>query len=277
MIVATVALALAVSAPASPAAEALAEGDAWYARRAEGAQGGTARSAPIEAGLAAYRRALAADPRSLLVRCRLTRALFFRASFCATTPDQRRAFLEEARTVAAAAVQSLEEQVGPLRGRARTVALRRIPEAAEAHFWAAVAWGEWALVRGKIAAAHQGAGTRIRDLAQTVIDLDPALEQGGGYRILGRLHDQSPKIPFISGWVSRREALENLRRSLERGPDNTVSQLFLAEAILDHDPGRKEEARHLLQQCAATVPHPDYLVEDARYSELARQRLVTLR
>jgi hypothetical protein len=155
--------------------------------------------------------------------------------------------------------------------------LRGVPGAAELHFWAAVAWGEWALARGKLAAARQGAGPKIRDLAETVIALDPDLEQGGGYRILGRLHAESPKIPFLTGWVSRRLALENLRRSLERGEGNTVTQLFLAEAILDHAPSRKEEARRLLESCAAAVPRPEYLVEDAHYAELARRRLAELR
>jgi hypothetical protein len=56
-----------------------------------------------------------------------------------------------------------------------------------------------------------------------------------------------------------------------------VTQLFLAEAILDHAPSRKEEARRLLESCAAAVPRPEYLVEDAHYAELARRRLAELR
>jgi hypothetical protein len=145
------------------------------------------------------------------------------------------------------------------------------------HFWAAVAWGEWALVRGKLTAARQGAGGRIRDLAQTVVDLDPAFEQGGGYRILGRLHDQSPRIPFVTGWVSHEKSVVYLRQALALGPQNTVNQVFLAEAILEHDRAHRDEARALLQRCASAPPRPEFLVEDAHYAELSRRLLAQMR
>jgi tetratricopeptide (TPR) repeat protein len=259
------------------AVEALAAGDEWYARRAEGGQGGMALPGPADAAIAAYRRAIGLDPQSQSARCRLMRALFFRANFCPASAEERRLLLEEARAAGDRAVSALEAAAGGARGAKRIETLRAMPGAAEVYFWTAVSWGEWALQRGKLAAARQGAGPKIRDLAQTVIDLDPDLEQGGGYRILGRLHAESPKIPFITGWVSRREALANLHRSLEHGPENTVSQLFLAEAILDHEPARNEEARQLLRKCASAVPRPEYLIEDAYYIEQARKTLARIR
>jgi len=261
----------------APGGGTLAEGDAWYARRAEGARGGTADPGPVDAAIAAYRRAVVQAPGAIPPRCRLIRALFFRSSFCGAAAGERRTLLEEARRVADAGLEPVEASVNGAEGAERIEALRRLPGVAQLYFWSAVAWGEWAVARGKLAAARQGAGPRIRDLARTVIELDVDLEQGGGHRILGRLHDQSPKIPFLTGWVSRRLALESLRRSLERGPENTVTQLFLAEAILEHDPGRKDEARRLLESCASAVPRPDYLVEDAHYAELARRRLAGMR
>ena len=145
------------------------------------------------------------------------------------------------------------------------------------HFWTAVAWGEWAVARGKFAAARQGAGGRIRDLGQAVVDLDPALEQGGGYRILGRLHDKSPKIPFVTGWVSHDKSIVYLRKALELGPQNTVNQVFLAEAILEHDRSQRDEARALLQRCASATPRPEFLVEDAHYADVSRRLLAQMR
>jgi hypothetical protein len=76
--------------------------------------------------------------------------------------------------------------------------------------------------------------------------------------------------------VSRPKAIASLRRALEFGPDNSVALYFLAEALLHHAPERQQEARALLERCAALTPRPEYLVEDRHYVELARARLVTL-
>jgi tetratricopeptide (TPR) repeat protein len=271
---AALALAALVAAPAD-AAEALAEGDAHYAQRATGAVGARARREEIEAAIAGHRRAFALDPASLKIRSHLIRSLFFRADFCDAGPDERKRIFEEARKIADEGLLPLETMAGR-KTLERIPKLKGVPDAAEFYFWSAVAWGEWALIRGKLAAAREGAAGRVRDLGQTVIDLDPELEQGGGDRILGRLHDQSPKIPFLTGWVSRQEALAHLRRALELGPRNTVNQFFLAEAILDHDEAHKDEARRLLAQCAGATPRPEYQVEDTYYAELSRKRLAEL-
>jgi tetratricopeptide (TPR) repeat protein len=256
-----------------PVIAALALGDAAYARRSDGATVDRAEPRAIEQAIAAYRRAAHLDPNSAETLFKLLRALFFRASFCGATLDERRAIYEEGRQIGDGGVQRLERRIGGLTGSPRIEALRKVPAAASLYFWAAVSWGEWALTRGKLTAARHGAGTRIRDLAQTVVDLDPGLEEGGGYRVLGRLHDQSPRIPFLTGWVSRPEALSNLRKALALGPQSSVNQLFLAEAILNHDAGNLEEARRLLTLCATSPPRDEYRVEDAYYADLARRRL----
>lgn len=269
-------LALALAAP--DGAPALPEGDAHYARRSEGARGALAATAEIDAARAAYRRALGADPGSAEARWRLVRALFFRAEFCGAGPEEKKRLFEDARDTGEEGVKRIETALARTSGKdARLQALRTTPGALELHFWTAVAWGQWALARGKWAAARQGAAGRVRDLAQTVIDADPALEEGGGWRILGRLHAESPKILFLTGWISRDKALDSLRRSLAAGPRNAVTKLFLAEAILDHDRAHRDEARRLLEDAARTPPRPDYAVEDAHYAEEARARLARLR
>ncbi len=255
----------------------VAEGDALYARRAEGANGGRALPGPVEQSIAAYRRAVAAEPEALGARGRLIRALFFRATFCGASPEERKSLLEEAKVVGDEGMRRLEARVGKASGAARIDALRRIPQAIDMHFWTAVAWGEWAVAKGKLTAARQGAAGRIRDLAQTVVDLDPAFEQGGGYRILGRLHDRSPKILFVTGWVSHEKSVVYLRQALAMGPHNTVNQVFLAEAILDHDRAHRDEARALLERCASATPRPEFLVEDAHYADLSRRLLAGMK
>jgi hypothetical protein len=256
---------------AADLAALVAQGDGEYARRADGATGAHARPGPVDQAIVSYRAAVAADADSNQARGRLVRALFFRASFCDAPADERRRLLEDARAVADEGLRRLDARVGTAKGPARLAALRRVPDAAALHFWAAVAWGEWAVARGTFAAARQGAAGKVRDLGQAVVDLDPAYEQGGGYRILGRLHAEAPKIPFVTGWVSRDLALRYLRLALELGPTNTVNQVFLAEAILQHDAGHRDEAERLLTACAQAAPRAELLVEDAFYVDRARQ------
>lgn len=271
-----VGLALAVSPVAGdePAfGGALARANQQYLLRAAGAEGAAARTGPVEEAITGYRTALSLRPESNEARWRLLRALFFRASFCGALPDERKTLLEEARRIADEGVARLASAVAGRQGEARLAALREIPAAGELCYWAAVAWGEWALGRSRLAAARAGAPGRIRDLAQTVIDLDPALEEGGGHRLLGRLHDQSPRVPFVSGFVSRAKALAHLRQAYAAFPDNTVNQVFLAEALLRHDPAQREEALRLLERCASVEPRAEYLVEDRHFADLARRLL----
>jgi tetratricopeptide (TPR) repeat protein len=230
----------------------------------------------VEEAIADYRRALTLRPDSAEARFRLLRALFFRAKFCGGDAPERRRLSEEAREVANDGLDRLEERTGGKPGPESLSALRAAPGAAELLYWCSVAWGEWALNHNRLSAAGAGAPRRIRDLAQVVIDLDPALEEGGGYRILGRLHDQCPSVPLVSGWVSRQTALDSLRKAYAAFPDNAVNQLFLAEAILRHDPAHREEARAILARLASAPPRQEYRVEQAYYVALAQERLSSL-
>lgn len=267
--------AMALGAVVTPsAAAALAKADAHFALRAEGARGGEAATTQVEAALFDYRRALVLDPSSYEARLGLLRALFFRGGFCEIAPREQIKLFEEAKRLAEDTVRRLDSSSGTRP--ARTAALRRVPLAAEIHMWAAISWGQWA-VDHKIAAAWQGAAERIRDLSQAVIDIDPATAQGGGHLILGRLHAEAPRLPILSRWVSRKKGIEHLRAALAIAPANTPNMYFLADALLKWSPSGREEARALLSRCASAIPRPEYLVEDAHYSEMAQRRLAALR
>ena len=262
--------------PTPELAALLAEADARFARRSIGAINGVAIPAEVDAAIVLYRKALALAPRDIAILAQLMRAMHFRGAYTGAGLEEKKAIFEEGRKLGQDAVDRLEAQARVGRGISRIEALRLVKGTPELYLWTAGHWGEWALVRGKFAAARSGIAGKLKDLSQTVIDLDPTFEEAAGYRLLGRLHSEAPKIPFITGWVSRDKALQYLRRAHAVGPRHPVTWYFLAEAILDHEPSKRDEALRLLERCANTPPRADTLLEDARYATLARKQLEVL-
>lgn len=269
-------LALAASvAPLAAAPSALAaveEGDLHYARRAEGARGAVADPAEVQLALQHYRRALVLDPAFIPAQVGLLRGLFFRGGFCGESGLAQKATFEEAKRAADEFLRRLEARGSTSGPGSRLERLKRIPDAAALYFWSAVSWGQWS-VDHKLAAAWQGAAGRIRDLSEAAIALDPGYAGGSPYMILGRLHAESPKIPLLTGWISRKKAIECLRRAHQTAPENTPAQYFLADALLNLEPQSRAEALQLLETCAKQEPRPEFLVEDRHYAEEARARL----
>ena len=103
--------------------------------------------------------------------------------------------------------------------------------------------------------------------------LDPAAEQAGAHVVLGRLHAEAPRMPFLTMWVDRGKGLEHLRAALALSPDSPQIQYFLADTLLRLDPARGDEAAALLRRCATQPPRPEFPVEDEHYAWQARARL----
>jgi tetratricopeptide (TPR) repeat protein len=258
----------------------IAEGDDHYRDRHEGRTGARADPVPISRAITAY-EAAAEERANAEARWKLARALYFRATYTGLDAAGRLEVLDRARRAGDEALASLAERA---EGRGHAAVLGRPPEevaralhgdgdAAPSFFWSAVAWGEWALAVGKVKAARTGAATRIRDDAATVIALDPDYEEAGGHRILGRLHHQAPRIPLLTGWVSREEALRHLRAAVRSYPRNFVNRLFLAEALADGGPAGRAEAIRIAREILRDAPSPGHLVEEAKIQMDARRDL----
>lgn len=255
--------------------------DRLWALRADGSTGGRALSGPIDLVIDACRAALAAETDSLEVRWRLMRAVYFKGEHTTSDPAAKRTIFDEGRTVAEQALLILRREAGreARQDLKKATPVELVPyvkgnaAAVPSFLWAAVDWGKWALAFGKTAAVKQGAASKIRDYAQAVILLDPAYDGGGGYRVLGRLHHQTPAIPFFTGWASRTLALKNLRLAVETGPRNLVGRQFLAEAMWDYEPDRRADARAMLEKILVEVPDPEYFVENRKTQEEAAQLL----
>lgn len=278
------ALALPLALPVAVRAEdaaLLAEADRLWALRAEGSTGGHARAAAIDPVIAACRSALVLEPGSVEAHACLMRALHFKGEHVADDVAAKREIFDEGRKAAEEALDLLRRDASKAAGKDLSKAtpvelaplLKGRADAVDAFYWAAADWGKWALAFGKMAAVKQGAAAKIRDYARAVILLDPLYDGGGGYRILGRLHHQTPSVPFLTGWASRKEALRNLRLAVATDPRNFLGREFLAEAIWDYEPDRRDEARALMRALVDDVPLPGWTVECRRAQEEAAAKL----
>ena len=263
------------------ASDALAESDRLWTERSLDAKGGEA-SAPRAAVLvAACRKAAELDPGSLEPRWRLMRALYFQGEHATADAAEKKKIFDEGKKAGEASLGIVRQAVAKATGRKTAdetpVQLapdaRGIPGIVPTFLWAGVDWGKWALVFGKTAAARQGVAAKIRDFAAAVVLLDPSFESGAGYRVLGRLHHQTPSIPFFTMWASRDEALKNLHLAYVAGPKHFYNRLYLAEAMWDYEKEKRSEARRMLEELVAAAPSSDYLVEDRRAQEEARALL----
>ncbi|HEV7764993.1 MAG TPA: hypothetical protein VGQ76_08335 [Thermoanaerobaculia bacterium] len=262
--IATVLLAAAV-----PLFAQTAEGDRQYAARATGASGARAAAGPIDAAIAAYQHAIAQNANDVDAHAKLLRAYRFKGAYVAQTIDEKKKVYSDAKTAgqrALVVVGKLLTAHGVKPDAAeKTVAdaARAIPGAPEVYLWDAINWGEWAVAYGKMAAARQGAADQIKRGATIAHLANSALEMGAPARVLGRLHDQTPRIPFITGWASSKEAVKFLEESLKHDPTNKITLVFLAEALVSNDSKTKPRAIQMLRSAATSPIHADYAVEDA--------------
>jgi tetratricopeptide (TPR) repeat protein len=271
---------LAVLLLATPLFGQVADGDRHYARRAEGATGARARAEPVDAAIAAFQRAVAENPNDLEAHWKLLRAYRYKGAYAAASLEEKKQIYGRAKTAGDQALAAARRpfaargvDIGKAKPDQVAAAAKAIPGAAEIFLWDAINWGEWALAYGKVAAARQGAADRILRGATVAMLANPALEGGAPSRVLGRLHDQTPRIPLITGWASSREAVRLLNESLKIDPSSKLTLVFLAEALASRDSASRPEAIRLLRRAVEMPIDPDYPVEDAAAIEDARALL----
>ncbi len=267
--------------PAQELAEgitALQRGDAAWERRAEGLADGYAAAAAITEAIEAYEEAVAGAPSDLEAHWKLMRAIYFKGEFVVRGKDEKQKIFARAVEVFQAAVvlveaQAAEDDLEEARPVDLAKALRGVDHGLEVFFWGAVNWGLWGDNFGALAAVRQGVAGRLRDYSQAVVELDPSYDDAGPLRLLGRLHALAPKVPFFTGWIDRDQAIEHLEEAMRLVPEHPYNRLFLAEALLEFRPRRKQEGLGMLRALIAAPVPSGREVEKARAEELARQLL----
>jgi hypothetical protein len=257
-------------------------GDAHWANRAKEAQGSHANPKEIDEAISVYKKGLTEAPDSLAFPWRLMRALYFKGVYTTDNREEKKKIFQEGKGVGEQLLHRLQQeaskQVGKPMDEAGPMDLAphflNSPDVAAGFLWSAANWGEWALAYGKLQAARQGVASNIRDLAMAVVAMDPNFLDAGGYRVLGRLHHQTPAIPFITGWASTKEAVSYLKNAVRIGPRHFLNRLYLAEALWDFNrDGSRKEAVKLVEDLVRDTPGPEFLVEERRAQELAQADL----
>jgi len=238
-------------------------GDAWFAGRHEGMKDGIAPKAPVEKAVLAYEAELNADPSSLIKRAALMKALYFMGRYTGATVAEQKTICAKGKGIGETGKAQILQRTGLKnfdKPESAAIKLKELPGAMEFFFWDGALIGQWALAYGKMAAAREGAARAILNSGTIALLLDEQADDAGGHRVVGRLHHQTPSIPFVTGWASNKEALKHLARAVELGPASPMNYWFYGDVLMDE--GRKAEAKAVLEKGAAIPPRPDKLTED---------------
>ncbi|MDJ0785380.1 MAG: hypothetical protein QNK05_01145 [Myxococcota bacterium] len=273
-------LALLLLLPAALHAEPLARGDEAFAARALEIEADRVDPTAVDTSLVAYREALVAEPERIDIRWRVLRSLHYRGDFARIAPEEKVAAFKEGAELAQESLDVLAEKLGgtalhelspdeqPSRLAAAGISAR---DAAELYFWSAVAWGAWSREAGLLQSVRKGVANRAHDYAVVSARLDPTVERGGAHRLLARLHAALPKVPFVSGFVNRSQAIPEAEAAVAVQADDPGNRFLLALTLIELAPEREEEARKLLDQAIEAQPRPELLAEDLATQRLARK------
>ncbi len=149
--------------------------------------------------------------------------------------------------------------------------MEQFPNSTPIKLWYGANSGRWVDVNGVWAAVRDGLANKLRDVGERIIELEPAYQGGGGYRILAQVHFHTPKIPLVMGWPSDEKALELVKKAMKIAPEHPSNLLLHARILLDFD--RHEEAKTQLETILSLDPRPDFLVEDRYVQHLAQEMM----
>jgi tetratricopeptide (TPR) repeat protein len=148
---------------------------------------------------------------------------------------------------------------------------RERPDLVEGHYWLAL--NLCGLAENSSTLEALRLLPRILQELDRTVKIDPAYDQGGPHRVLGRIFFQAPGWPFSVGDLNK--ALRHLEAAVQFAPKNSTNQLFLGEAYLKAADWPR--ARQHLEKVLHATQHsllPLNIANDRRQAErlLAKHR-----
>jgi tetratricopeptide (TPR) repeat protein len=232
-------LSLAVPALAADSAALMQQADELYAQRADLAKAKQAADL--------YEQALAADPENEKAAWKAARVLYWIGRN--TKGDE-------------AKVKVFERGIADAK---KAIAID--PLSLGGHYWLGVSYGLYGSAKG--ISKSLSLINPIKEEMAKVIAIEPKYDEGGPYRVLGRLYF---KVPGIFGG-SNSDAIKNLKTAIKYGPTRWLNQLYLAEVYIDED--ENDKAKELLAQVikgpAPKGLEPEYAMWKAKAQELMKE------
>jgi len=139
------------------------------------------------------------------------------------------------------------------------------PEKPDGHYWLGVNHGVFGEAKGVLKSLSLV--KPIKAAMNKVIELDRSYGDGGPDRVLGRVYF---KLPGLAGG-DKDKSLEHLLKSIEYGPDDAVTRLYLGETYLAL--GKIEEARAELEY-VMQLPDSPLWTTDVAQSKADAQKLL---
>ncbi|MBM4387983.1 MAG: hypothetical protein FJ088_09625 [Deltaproteobacteria bacterium] len=165
------------------------------------------------------------NPDSYDVHWKLSRAYYFYGSYFVTENEEQKTVFLKAKDAAG-----------------RAIALNK--NGVEGYYWYAVGIGKWGEANGVMKSLSQV--KPMQQALEKVIKLDPNYDDGGGYRVLGRLYFRAPSVISIG---DNDKSIENLKKAMKKNPRHKLTLFFLAETLMGE--GEYAEALEVLARAEA--------------------------
>lgn len=145
--------------------------------------------------------------------------------------------------------------------------LKDQPDRVEGYYWLALNLAGLADTGGK----NEGRKLlpQIMEKLQRALSMNPAYDQAGAHRVLGRIYYEAPGWPLSVGDLEK--SLQHLRQAVSLAPDNSTNHLYLGETLARL--GQEAESKRELEKVLTAGRHAVWPqgVEDDR--QQARQLL----
>jgi tetratricopeptide (TPR) repeat protein len=139
------------------------------------------------------------------------------------------------------------------------------PEKPDGHYWLGVNHGKVGETRGILKSLSLV--KPIKNAMNKVIELERSYEEGGPDRVLGRVYY---KLPGFAGG-DKKKSLEHLLKSIEYGPEDALSRIYLAETYLALK--EKDKAKEELEYVVNMESDDRWRTAIDENKELARELL----